>query len=537
MVNNLFSIAIIFSIYSYLIFSLGILRLLYPSSLLLVTAGYVLFISIVRNKIFQFPLFSSLTAHGKLERILVTLFLLQAAINIIGTLGPELGFDALWYHLTIPKLYLQQHAVEYIPGGLLYYSVMPKLIDMVYVPILAFGNETGAKLVQFLFGVLSSIAIYAISQKYMSRKFSLLAVVIFYANLVVAWESITAYIDLGRTFFEIVALLGFLHWLETKKRKWMLESAIVLGLAISAKLLAFGSLFIFLLLVFVVLIAKKIKWRDGILAIVSYIGCSILIPLPWFLFAYLHTGNPVYPFFTQTYAAGLDMQLFMPIRLGTDIWNMFLQSPDPISPLYILLVPLLIVTFRYLKFPLKLITLYSLLAVLVWYITPRTGGGRFLLPYLPAFSILAAAIIAQAMQQKYLYRFLVVVVVLVSVISIGYRAVANAQFIPYIVGKESKSEFLSKHLNFQFGDFYDTDGYFKKNITKNDTVLLYGFHNLYYVDFPFIHASWVKQGNKFSYIATQHHPLPTRFSDFELVYHNEKTGVNVYKKGGSPWSY
>ena len=29
----------------------------------------------------------------------------QILVNLIGALGPELGFDALWYHLTEAKLF------------------------------------------------------------------------------------------------------------------------------------------------------------------------------------------------------------------------------------------------------------------------------------------------------------------------------------------------------------------------------------------------------------------------------------------------
>ena len=31
----------------------------------------------------------------------------QILVNLIGALGPELGFDALWYHLTEAKLFWQ----------------------------------------------------------------------------------------------------------------------------------------------------------------------------------------------------------------------------------------------------------------------------------------------------------------------------------------------------------------------------------------------------------------------------------------------
>ena len=102
---------------------------------------------------------------------------------------------------------------------------------------------------------------------------------------------------------------------------------------------------------------------------------------------------------------------------------------------------------------------------------------------------------------------------------------------------QSRSEFLSKNLNFSFGDFYDTDDYFRKNIKQNDKVLLYGFHNLYYVDFPFVDSSWVKKGDSFNYIAVQNSDLPKRFVDWDLIYNNSLTKVKLYKKGNVRWAY
>src|SRR6185437_14950424 len=118
--------------------------------------------------------------------------------------GPEIGFDALWYHLTLPKLYLGWHQVRHIPGGLLYYSDMPKLTEMLYISGLAILGETGAKLIHFSFGILCCIALYKVGRKFFSPLLSLIAVAIFYSNLVVGWESISAYIDLARTFFNIM---------------------------------------------------------------------------------------------------------------------------------------------------------------------------------------------------------------------------------------------------------------------------------------------------------------------------------------------
>lgn len=518
----MFAIAILIGIYSYLIFSLGLLGFLYKQTIFSVSCIYlVTILFFVRKKInaykFRNETINFVKKTSKSGLVFLMLLLLQSVVNFIGVLGPELGFDALWYHLTLPKIYLMNHSIDYIPGGLLYYSAMPKFTEMLYTVGLALGSEIFAKLIHFSFGILSVIALYRISRKFLTKNFSLLVLVLFYSNLVVGWMSITAYIDLARTFFEIMALWGFLKWQENKQSKWLIVSAVLLGLAISTKLLTLSSILIFT--------ALLIKHESRIKDILTYLFFALFIPLPWFIFSLIYTGNPVYPFFTNIYPVKFNFNLINPLTLS-----------DPISPFYVIFIPLAIFFYKKFTAPIKMVSLYSFLAVLIWYIIPQTGGGRFILPYLPAFSIVGVVVIDMIRKRK-IQNVLIGTIIFFAVFSIIYRGAANFKYIPLILGRESKSQFLTNHLNFSFGDFYDIDGYFSKKMKSEDKVLLYGFHNLYYVNFSFIDSSWVRKGDLFNYIAVLNDDLPKRFSNWNLVYYNSTTKVKLYSSGGQKWIY
>lgn len=520
---NMFSLAIIIGIYSYLIFSLGVLGLLYKSNVIVLT---IFFLTVIYffNKNKRPKLI--LDFNG--VKLILWIILILAAVNLIGALGPELGFDALWYHLTLPKLFLLQHRIMHIPGGLLYYSDMPKLTEMLYVSALSFGNEILAKLVHFSFGVLTAIAVYRLSRKFLQKKLSLIAVLVFYGNLVVSWQSTTAYIDLVRTFFEIMALWGFINFEEKREKRWLVESAVILGLAVSTKLIALGSLFIFAVLI--ILVERKVTKN-----ILLYVFTSLLIASPWFIFSFLQTGNPIYPLFTKFYNVKFNYFLLNPLNFIKEIMAIFTMSTDPISPIYLIFLPVILILFKKFNNTAKILIYYTFLSLLVWYFTPRTGGGRFLMPYLPAFSILIAISINKL--SKNIKNFSVYFIILISLISILYRGVANYKYIPVELGLESRDRFLAGNLNFSFGDFYDTDGYFKNHINSNDKVLLYGFHNLYYVDFPFTDSSYVKKGDDFNYIAVQNSKIPQQFNFWKLIYSNNLTKVNLYSIGGQKWAY
>ncbi|MDP2637827.1 MAG: glycosyltransferase family 39 protein [Candidatus Levybacteria bacterium] len=537
----MFSIAILIGIYSYIIFSLGLLGLFYKQTILISTIFFVLivlFFAKDKLNISRFKIkIKNVIKEVKIYHLaLFILILFQLIVNLMGALGPELGFDALWYHLTIPKIYLNNHLMSFIPGGLLYYSVMPKLTEMLYIFGLTIGTEISAKFIHFSFGILSLIALYKVSRKFLSTTYSLLAVVMFYSNLVVGWMSITAYVDLARTFFEIMALWAFLEWQEKMKTKWLILSAMLLGLAVSTKLLAMVSLLVFSALIIAKLYAERNRLIIISKSLAIYWGFTLFIVMPWLVFSFLNTNNPFYPFFSNIYNVGIDMSLLNPFRFLYDSWVIFTKSSDPILSIYAIFLVVSLILIKKMNRKYRVIMIYSFLAFLVWYFTPRSGGGRFILPYLPAFSIVSVVIIQQIKNIKIRHVF-IGLVIFFSLFSITYRGAANLKYIPVILGWESKSEFLSSNLNFSYGDFYDTDKFFEKKIKQSDTVLLYGFHNLYYVNFPFIDSSYVKKGDKFNYVAVLGDKLPERFKMWNLIYFNSVTKVKLYSIGGLRWTY
>lgn len=521
----MFSLAIVLGVFSYIIFVLGVFGLLYKNIILITTIGFLILsiIPFLKKYKFKLPILDTWS------KILIGFIAFQAFVNFIGVLGPEISFDALWYHLTIPKLYLESNRIIHIPGNLLYYSDIPKSIDLIYAFALSFNNEIGAKFIHYVFGLLCVFAIYKLSTKFVSKKLSLIASLIFYSNLVVGWESISAYVDLGWTFFEIVALYQFINWIEKKNTKNIIYLAIIVGLSVCTKIVALNSIILFGLLLLIVGYLSKEKINNLVKQIVIFIGISIAVPLPWFIFSYLNTGNPFYPLFEKNIVIN-----FKPV-IG-NLLSLFINSADPINPIYIIIIPLIFLVYKKFDIREKIILTYCFITLMLWYFLAQVGGSRFMLPYLPAYSLLTVIVINYIKDIK-IKSYIILLVIIFSLISISYRFLANYKYIPFVLGSETKSEFLSKNLNFNFADFYDTDNYFKTHIKLSDKVLLYGFHNLYYVDFPYIDSSFVKTGDKFNYIATQNTQIPKKFSNWKLIYYNKETNVRLYALNHKLWVY
>ena len=39
-----------------------------------------------------------------------------------------------------------------------------------------------------------------------------------------------------------------------------------------------------------------VRWGRVVGEVSAYVLVALVVPLPWFIFSYFHTGNPVYPF-------------------------------------------------------------------------------------------------------------------------------------------------------------------------------------------------------------------------------------------------
>lgn len=524
--------AVSLGVFSYCIFFLGILGMLYPIILNIFSVMFmVVSVVVFKKQIYKFVTNTwSEIKKIKIAIILTVLVFIQVLVNSIGIFGPEIGFDALWYHLTLPKLYLLYNKIFYISGGLLYYSVMPKMGEMLFVAGLSFGSDIIPKAIQFLCGIASVIILYSFLRKYISVIVTLIGVLLFYSSLVVGWESTSAYIDLIRTMYELLALTIFIKWIDSKNFRWLSLSAVLLGFAISIKLLAIGSVGIFVVLLIIHGWSNhEIKATIGRIAV--FVSIALVIPLPWFIFSFSTTGSPIYPFFSAIYPVTAQIALFHPIIVLKEVLTLLLFSADPISPLFLVFFPVVITQFKRMPKNIRMIAIYCLLSLVVWIVTPRTGGGRFILPYLPGWSIVTAVGISYVLRIKKQRMLVFITVFIFVLVSILYRGFANSKYFPYIFHQQSKAQFLASHLNFSFGDFYDIDGFFTKHIRDTDKVLLYGFHNLYYVDFPYIDSSWVKIGDVFTHIATQNAKLPIRFMSWEKIYTNSITNVSLYANG------
>jgi len=216
---------------------------LYDAWVLIVVA--IIFLSVFVAIFIRPPLaemkifFKKITRDFKKDHLLMILFLifiLFAVTNFIITLAPETGFDALWYHLTLPKIYLAAHKIQFIKGGLLYYSVMPRLVEMFYGLGLAI-NPGGflPKIIHYFFGIFWFLGTYLFARLFLKPKTALMTAVSLYGVFIVTWLSGTAYIDLAVAFFVVMTLWSLFKFFQTQDNRLLYLAAIFMGFNLASK--------------------------------------------------------------------------------------------------------------------------------------------------------------------------------------------------------------------------------------------------------------------------------------------------------------
>ncbi len=431
-------------------------------------------------------------------KFLKILFGVSVFLNFLLIFTPEIGFDALWYHLTLPKIFIATGR-WYIPGGLLYYSVMPRLSELFFVPLLQLFGTAGPKLLQFAAGIGTTRLIYLIDNHYsFTRLQKWLSICLFYITWIVAWQSGSAYIDLIRTFLETLALLCLL------KRKRLL-GGIVLGLAIGTKWLSLGSLVIYALIFGLGLVPP-----------------ALFVALPWFLIAFFYTHNPIYPVFEpfMSHTTPNIFRIFYNLLLAP--LRLTFPADDFVSPL----VGILFIASIYSFFKYSKIRQIAALGVFgtIYTLVLNPPSSRFLLPYLPALSISAIYLFGKLklLQQKVSYS----IILLSSMLIICLRLYATKKYLPFLFGQVSQNQFLTQYSDRLPGAFIDSDNFVQDSLPGTSSYLIDGLHNLYYFPYAFDHTSWWNQSKTYDYLVSNTTP-PDKMK--VKLLHTNQLNISVYQ--------
>lgn len=228
---------------------------------------------------------------SKFQLILMVLIGLIFLIQFTQSLAPPLHYDALNYHLTLPKAYLINQKIENLDW--LVMSGMPQTTEMLYLNLMATAGESAPLLLSCFFGVLTVLALLGFLQEKLNSESAWVAAASLIGGFTLASSLAWGYVDWLACLFGAATVICLDYFRTSGKRRFALISGIFAGLAFSTK---YPAGVIFLAGLFVLLWHSWRMKKAFLPVLIQFsLGASIFA-LPWLFKNLIFTGNPFYPF-------------------------------------------------------------------------------------------------------------------------------------------------------------------------------------------------------------------------------------------------
>ncbi len=429
----------------------------------------------------------SINKNRGLQPLFVTIISIAISIilliEIILNLTPPIARDALIHHLAIPKLWI-------INGGFYEikwadFSYFPMNIDLLYILPIYFNKDFIANFIHMSFGIGTALLIYLYLKNKISHIAGLLGALVFLSTPIVVRLATQAYVDLGLTFFTTASILSFIRYRdgEFKEFKWLVLSSTAMGFALGTKYNALIVwFFLSMSIVFIYSRDTGEQWRAAKCGAIFFF-ISLMVFSPWLIKNIILTGNPLYPLFqggapamiSENHHAGFFQirqmlygesfwkTLFIPVRIffqGQDNSTQYFDGV--LNPILIILSPFALVNKSFYRDKLFFISFTIFFILMVFFLEQKAFSMeqivRYTLPVIPVLSILTVMgfinIWDKSMNLSTPFRNVLATILLAIFILFMCKNVFyienyyhNINPMNYILGKESRDEFIARHLS------------------------------------------------------------------------------------------
>jgi len=305
--------------------------------------------------------------------------------------------------------------------------------------------------------------------------------------MTVSWKTA---IELGIGIFEFGAVYALITYFVEKKMIWLVVAGILSGFALGSKYTSLGFGFVpALALIGIGSYLAQENTREITKRLLIFCACALIVSAPWFLRNLIETGNPVFPYFWEKIGFGkikmagtlfsdppapkftfYNYALFLwPLTMGT------LQQESFPGVFFLAFVPFLFF-FRRVDRKIKLLLTYFAVSLVIWAFLGRFYV-RYFIPTLSVISVIMAYFLFQSPQNRFFKNIIVMTIFFIVVIN---AALANNILLimqdpwPYVVGTDSKVEYLSTWMPGYPDPYYPTVTYANKNLPKGSRILFVG---------------------------------------------------------------
>ncbi len=388
------------------------------------------------------------------------LVMLCTALVIVGTalcaLAPVTDGDALCYHLQVPKVFLIQESVGFAPD--LHETVYPLVTELLYALALEFRGPVACRWVQWMLGLVFAANVVALARPSLGRRSWLAGAIALLAPAVSNGMSAPLN-DVALAAFGTAAILAWMRLNDAPSIRAAMVAGALAGLAIGVKypaLVLCGLLFLGIVLRCPSSTRRGADISAGRWLTLAgvYLGVVILVGGCWYIRAYVHTGNPVFPYFRQFFGNAGLLEVLAPDKrpLAVTPWNLLLAllplslEPDrfdsfshQFGPVFLLFLPALVFE----RAPRRVLGQVGLAYLFLMLCLTQRQSMRFVLLSLGPMSVGVAYLATRWSDRKTLPARLLLASLLLA---LGFEAsvalARSRQALGVVMGRESRFDYL-----------------------------------------------------------------------------------------------
>ncbi|NQU07665.1 MAG: glycosyltransferase family 39 protein, partial [Candidatus Abyssubacteria bacterium] len=495
----------------YMTFLLGVVGGLYTAAIW----GLLLFLLAVSRRDFL-PLFRDLRVLLKPDKAQAQTYVKLIGACLAGVmlvliaiiaLAPSITHDAMVYHLNVPRNYVIEHRIVPVPYDLFSNTFLN--LEMLYMAALLIDDFILANLIHYILGVGVLVFLYAFARRNFGGATATVAVLLFFFNPLFLNQLPIAYVDIGMTFYFLLAIYCMWKWKTGGGERWFVLLCIFAGIFAGMKYTSiYGLISISLMIAVSEFSSGERRFGKTLKRLALFGGIVTIFVLPYLVKNYVITGNPVYPVaygvfggkwlvpaqvermlaYVDSHGMGHDWRNMLALPWNITIMGKagFEKFDTTITPLWLIFLPALLLT-RPNPPAVKWSVFVCMIYFLCW--ASYTHITRYMMPIFPLLSLACAHAIVALKDKAALHSQRLATTVKTGAIlmcalawfsfSYFYPSRVPSEFGEVVWGRQTREEFLAEKV-----PNYGTFKYINKNLPADARLVFFWDNRGFFCERP-----------------------------------------------------
>ena len=406
---------------------------------------------------------------GRVEGLLLAVLLMALALDCLEGMSPPGDADTLAYHFATPKLFLEAGRIFFIPRAV--DGAAPLLLQMTYTSALGLGGEKALTLWTMVSGWGTALLLFVLARNHMNRAWALALTLIWLTTPAVLYGGGSGQIEVRNAGFVLLGVAALMRARETNLLRYAAIAGLTAGLFIASKYT--GLLFA------AAAVPALLTLRRWPLQGLVFGVTGVLAGFQWYLWNFLHTGDPVfpmlypliggahYPYWDAAHHLALQHDLFMGERAiaNTPLWMLaypflatfstsgtFDSERAGMGPLLLLILPFVVAGFWRYRQEIKsgpwLVAIITLSVFYgLWFLSGSSQRVRHLTPLYPVALLVCGYLAMRWSESAKAAWPLNVAVMLTLAIQMAGHGASSLNYARHVFTDESRDAYYLRNVS------------------------------------------------------------------------------------------